>query len=547
MHRAIRSAAVLRQATRQFSSTRCWCQASSESTEPNASTSAPLASTSAPLPAYSLPIDAFTGGTTYDHTPPPTQTGRRPAARSRQKQHLTNSEAQAFADLIGEMLPRSTGKEDTTESGYATGSMFDLAAPQHQQGLGGGHVVDAQKQVQEALMRKAGHKSGVQAGKHKWERKARDQLTDQESIELDRLKEELMGLRTDREVLLWGMRNVFGFKEGSGDVFPDPKRLAAFPVTHSPDAPSSSLATVGPSSRLYPELLLVLFLVLRDTHRSPYAALSIFSLASSNAFSFINGCTPALYTEVLRTRWAQGDVDSVLSVLEEMRASGLTIDDKGRELVRAIGDAVRIDGDRAELRVEHLVSEGKLDAELSGMEKEREVERRKFFGEKQRSAWARMEQIVEEVNEELERVRREKEDERRREEYAPLATDYAAGFDLPERTDVAGGRGDWAGSFGRRDERAEDGDYFQPFSPPPRRTLSPYDEPVPSSRRFTPRSSDAGESRASSRASAREFGSPGERNRDEGGRAPFGDRRTRRKPSLRKERGEEQPALWWQK
>lgn len=364
------------------------------------------------------------------------------------------------------------------------------------------------ERVQEALLRKSSKKLGqVPVGVGMWERKARHQLTHDEEMQLDRLREELMHLPTDREVLQWGMRVVFDLPSSNNTVFPSPSLLASSappPLPRTASQPDNlSQRTFGPSSRIYPDLLLLLFLVLRDTHHSPSAALSLFSLAASNPYSYITGCTSVLYTEVLRTRWAQGDVESVLSTLEEMRGSGLKIDDKAKDLIRAIGEAVRIDGERAELRVEHLLSQGELslapapetdqkaevvdetsaspasDALASSAlaaSKDRLIERARFFGEHQRAAWARMETLVQESDEELEAAKREHADDKRREEFAGLAK-FAEDFPgVPPRR-VGGGRG---GGGVWEDEDSTD-PFRAPYAPPPKRSISPYDEPRSSS------------------------------------------------------------------
>ncbi|GAA5837426.1 hypothetical protein JCM11251_002105 [Rhodosporidiobolus azoricus] len=549
MHRAIRSTALARKATRNLSSSPCWCQSNIADDAPSTFTTSRATSSSSapsPLPAYSLPIDAYTSapstsGAVFDHHPASSAT-RAPAPRSRQRQrqNLTDSEAKAFADLLGEIMPRSMGVavgKERAGGGYQTGSIFDLKGPRHKASSEAAEA--ALGQVKDALMRKMGGKLGSQGAAvgAKWERRARDELTEQEELELDRLKEELMGLKTDREVLLWGMKNVFGFGENGGDVFPDPAHLAVSP----PLDPAASVSTIGPSSPLYPHLLQHLFLLLRDTFSSPLSALALFSLASSNPYSYISGCTPSLYSEVLRTRWEYGggDVQGVAEVLDEMRANGVTVDGKGRDLVRAIGEAVRIDEERAELRVEHLIAQGQVGAEagvLSGMEKEKEVERRRFFGEKARESWARMEQVVEEVNEEIERGRREKEEERRAREEEQgdfsvasssarsMVEDYSAGLNLPgfKKDDDRPRR-----RFGRYgDDTHSDAEVDFRTSPPPtfarpsRRTSSPYDEPV----------REDGFGSASRRGGGRGF-------REE----RVGGRRERRS----EERGERQQALWW--
>jgi len=270
-------------------------------------------------------------------------------------------------------------------------------------------------------MRKVGHKMGVslEPGSGRLQRKARDELTEQEALELDHHREELATLRSDKDVLQWGMRTVFGLGASSrAGILPDPSTLLVELPSSSIDADPANKgapATVGPSSRLFPDLLHLLFLSLRDTHRSPNAALSVFALAASNPFSYISGCTTSLYNEVLRTRWAEGDVESLLASLEEMRAAGVALDDRTRELVSAVGEAMRVDEERADVRVSALVDSRQLGGAAGILdERERQVEvlKRRFFSAHQVDAWGRMDRIVEENLSEMARERRERDEDR---------------------------------------------------------------------------------------------------------------------------------------
>ncbi|GAA5905505.1 hypothetical protein JCM5296_000377 [Sporobolomyces johnsonii] len=392
-------------------------------------------SSSPQTPAYSLPLDAFSPrrspllspsapspSTPDSDSDPSSRSTRSPFSpspkstspfgpRQRQKQYLTDSEAQAFADLLGEILPRSLSSQPGAvpgAPGSERGGIFDLFAQKSDfaaQGEGVG-------KVQQALMRKMGGRMGLQFDGAKWERKARGELTEQEVLELDRLREEALGLRDDREVVAWGLENVFGFdREYARSLFVDPADLIVVPPSSDPGVVAP---TRGPSSRMYPELLHLLFLILRDTHHAPATALWVFNLAASNPFSYISGCTTPLYLEVLRTRWSEGDVEAVLAGIDEMRGAGVPIDDKVRELVRAVGEAIRLDRDRAEVRVEHLVAQGEFGGVLDEGETEREVERRRFFGPRQIDAWRRMEEIVEDELDENEQKRGEREEEKYR-------------------------------------------------------------------------------------------------------------------------------------
>ncbi|GJN92567.1 hypothetical protein Rhopal_005597-T1 [Rhodotorula paludigena] len=422
MQRVLAATARLRPATRAFSSSPCWCQP--DSGAPEASTSAAATEPSSSSTAYSLPHDAFSSAE-LDAAPRPSA---RSVPRQRQRQTLSDAEARAFADLLGELLPRSTQPPATPAApqgragaqGQPSG-MFDIFNP----AAHSPDVPEGVNKVQQALMRRVGHKMGmhVDESSGKWERKQRSELTEPETLELDRLREELFALRSDKDVLEWGMREVFGYTDARTGILADPAALpisAPTPDSHVAAAAADATTVArGPSSRIFPDLLLLLFLVLRDAHANPHAALSVFSLAASNPFSYINGCTTALYLEVLRTRWAQGDVEQFQAGLDEMRSGGVPLNDKVRDLVRAVGEAMRADEERAELRVDAALASAASDpsappgaAVLDSAEREARVLRARFFGPRQVRAWTQMERIVEENLGELERARRAREDER---------------------------------------------------------------------------------------------------------------------------------------
>lgn len=434
----------------------------SQTDQPSDCTSpAPAAAEKEPTPAYSLPHDAFDANPTdpaasasasmasadphsRSHSDRPARRidgvfpgvgGGAPVPRRRQRQTLSNAEAQAFADLLGEIMPRTAAQPaPSSDADASNAGLFGIFASEPgpttastARGVkeGGGDV----SKVQQALMRKVGYKMGMQldpSGTGRWTRKARTELTEQEELELDRLREQLLGLKSDYEVLQWGLEKVFGFDKARVRemmVYPDPNALpvlaAAAPSSEQqPQLDSTTLPAYGPQSRLYPDLLLLLFLVLRDTHRNPTCALSLFRLAKSNPFSYVNGCTTAVYLEVLRTHWADGagDIEAVWQGLDEMRANGVAFDDKVRELVRSIGDAIRIDQERAELRYDHERERGGgagvEEVEEDANERERQILSRRWFDASQIGAWSRMERIVEENQDELEEMRQRREDER---------------------------------------------------------------------------------------------------------------------------------------
>ncbi|GAA5945087.1 hypothetical protein JCM3775_000904 [Rhodotorula graminis] len=542
MHRVLATTRLLRSTNaRTFASSSCWCQS-----EPSNTSDQPPQANAPPEPAaaYSLPQDAFAG---EDHSSSAASfrpSTRPPTSKPRQRQFLSTAEAQAFADLLGEILPRSSRPPDSASStGGAPGAgapppgLFDIFSPSTAAAGQSPEVASGVSRVQQALMRKVGHKMGVslEPGSGRLQRKARDELTEQEALELDRHREELATLRSDKDVLEWGLRTVFGLSASSrAGILPDPSTLLVeLPPSIDGDAAGKGVAvTVGPSSRLFPDLLHLLFLSLRDTHRSPNAALSVFALAASNPFSYISGCTTALYNEVLRTRWAEGDVESLLASLEEMRAAGVALDDRTRELVSAVGEAMRVDEERADVRVSALVDSRQLGGATGILdERERQVEvlKRRFFSAHQVDAWGRMDRIVEENLSEMARERRERDEDRwHAQEHARLSLDDLE-RDAAER------------------ERP---------SLVSRRSLSPYDEGQSA---YSSSSSSGRRGGASSRGGGGQMTEFGWRDpvpeRDEDGRLSLPKRpsfanpyKIRRKSLTKAEKSSKDnkhPALWW--
>lgn len=321
--------------------------------------------------------------------------------------------------------------------------------------------------VQAALRRKVNQRLGLgdrETSRNRTRSTSRKELSPRENDELDRMREVMISFSTDLELLEWSMHHVFGFEmpAGSNSIFPDSATVNAASASALPtealsatDSTSSLLdeapIPAGPASPIYPDLLLILFLLLRDAHNRPHAALHVFKLASSAPRSYVAGCSTALYNEVLRTRWlvasggSGGDVETVAEGLNEMRAAGVRMDERTREIVAAVGEAIRIDGERAERRVkarsraraqigqgasseqgpsgvslsEQINVEEQAQALLSSQRRsdagpltereadlddeaaqERALARARYFSRAQIIAWAQMERIVEENLEE---------------------------------------------------------------------------------------------------------------------------------------------------
>lgn len=341
---------------------------------------------------YSRPQDAY--ATLFSSIPNPTYSTRPPPPaapspatagptlmqrattkpRRAQPQKLTETEAEAFADLMSTFLPRSP----TTIEGESRN--FDIP------GL---------ETIQTALRRK------VISRETNYRRKHQMELDRGQENEFDRMKEIMHSLKTDRDLLEWSFREIFGF-EFNG-LFVNPSAIFK--------------RTDLTKSAIYPSLLLELFVLLRDTHRSPHSALHIFHLASQTPTSYVLGCTTALYNEVLRTRWMEGDVESVALGIAEMRSGGIRIDDGTRLIVAAVGEAMQNDTAQAESQAQKF-----LDIEKSGGKKvensqgswptfdestslasssaldlsDNLLDSFRFFSSAQLDAWGRMERIIEE-------------------------------------------------------------------------------------------------------------------------------------------------------
>lgn len=286
-------------------------------------------------------------------------------------------------------------------------------------GRGGTDLPPGLQVIQSALQKKIGTREA------EWARRTRPALNRDEEDKLDEMREVMAGFRTDYELTRWSITSIFAFPtQPSSVLFPDPRLAPASmdEVEQSLLAAGSrdTMITAGPFSPLYPDLLLTLFLLLRDTHHSPHAALNVFSLACITAHSYVAGCTTSLYNEVMRTRWMEGDVESVAKTLEEMRNAGLKINEATQDIVQAIGDAIRIDELRAEERVLSHPGAGQafgssassdmlnnmLDAFPPTDTSELAISRCRLFSRAQIEAWSKMDSMIEEsLDERMQRKR----------------------------------------------------------------------------------------------------------------------------------------------
>ncbi|KAK4047862.1 hypothetical protein OIO90_006023 [Microbotryomycetes sp. JL221] len=365
----------------------------------------------------------------------PAQPSNRPRGMQRQRQFMPQHEGLSFIELLEKVLPERKLGQASGVHDPALAGMFDAAAAAaagSQQALPSTQTATAREKVQQAVYRRIKRQIGT----------AKAQLDQHDIEKLDAARERMMQFDSDVELLRWSMRHVFGFELdlNMASVFPDVAVVAprlpsdSVPAPGVPRAPMpnsnvdrESSHPAGPASPIYADLLLTLFKLLRDTYRSPHLALYVFQLACSSPYSYVKGCTTALYNEVLRTKWLEADIESVAIGLDEMRGAGVRIDDNTRALINDIGQAIKEDEDLAYARFDHerqgkrehnqgenesvtgasvsldILPNGDL---LSSEEEERIVGKMRLFSPRQIAAWSRMERIVQEhVEEALARSR----------------------------------------------------------------------------------------------------------------------------------------------
>ncbi|SGY61434.1 BQ5605_C007g04557 [Microbotryum silenes-dioicae] len=382
-------------------------------TTPSAAGASPSTSSSSStsFSLFSSPLNRF-----------PVRSSELSTSRRPQRQTLTSTEAATFADLLSQLLPTSatnsaaSAKDKTQPVPSASASskstspfapFLDRALPNstdpktERAGRSGGLQA-----VRDALDRKTAKRIAS------WERRTRSSfetgasssaglgaLSIQEYDRFDQMKEQLATTCSNEyEVWAWGEDNVWG-----------------------PQVVDSISSTP-----LYAHLVLLVFTTLREEYDSPFTALQVFHRVSTiSPISFVRGCGADLFNQVLETQWlcSQGDIALVAKTLERMRSSGVLMDHRTRDLVARIGEAVRIDGERAEARVQT----GKFKttaASLTPVERINLVDeimddetyliehKARYFDAARIEEWNKMERIVEENLKEVEEKRRRVEDEK---------------------------------------------------------------------------------------------------------------------------------------
>jgi len=158
--------------------------------------------------------------------------------------------------------------------------------------------------------------------------------TAQSDEDLDRKKDEMDRCSSDRELLEWAMREVFG----ESQLYEQEFNKARAELNEGAVLPILQSAT-------YPHLIALLMKTFRDKYRDPHLALSMFDYARHLSIaSYVFGCSTSAYNELIATRWTCfRDLKGVHDALEEMYVNGVDMDNKTRELAEKVRQEV---GDR---------------------------------------------------------------------------------------------------------------------------------------------------------------------------------------------------------
>lgn len=164
-------------------------------------------------------------------------------------------------------------------------------------------------------------------------------ISDEVWDEVNRIKETIEGIETDREIIIWAAENVF-----RPQVVPDVVEGENVSVSgtdkHSKNTTSTATYLSFPPT--YPLVLAHLIATFRDRFKSPSLSLALFSHARSHSVeSYISGCSTSVYNEVLRTHWESfRDINSLEDALEEMSVHGVGWDRHTIKLISGIVEEV---------------------------------------------------------------------------------------------------------------------------------------------------------------------------------------------------------------
>ncbi|KAJ7251832.1 hypothetical protein B0H12DRAFT_1119036 [Mycena haematopus] len=158
--------------------------------------------------------------------------------------------------------------------------------------------------------------------------------TAQSDEDLDRKKDEMDRCTSDRQLLEWAMREVFG----ESQIYEQEFNKARAEKDDGAELPMIQPAT-------YPHLIALLMKTFRDKYRDPHLALSMFDYARHLSIaSYVFGCSTSAYNELIATRWACfRDLKGVHDALDEMYVNGVDMDNKTKELAEKVRQEV---GDR---------------------------------------------------------------------------------------------------------------------------------------------------------------------------------------------------------
>ncbi|KAF7362102.1 hypothetical protein MVEN_00555900 [Mycena venus] len=149
--------------------------------------------------------------------------------------------------------------------------------------------------------------------------------------DLDRKKDEMDRCNSDRQLLEWAIREVFG----ESQLYEQEFNKAKAEMDEGVALPMLQPAT-------YPHLIALLMKTFRDKYRDPHLALSMFDYARHLSIaSYVFGCSTSAYNELIATRWTCfRDLKGVHDALEEMYVNGVDMDNKTRELAEKVRQQV---------------------------------------------------------------------------------------------------------------------------------------------------------------------------------------------------------------
>ncbi|CDU26214.1 uncharacterized protein SPSC_06408 [Sporisorium scitamineum] len=246
---------------------------------------------------------------------------------------LTQQEANAFMSLLNSALAgtsssNTTGTTGTSEAEHTPfGSYTSLISnPKTQSGS---------RALLQAFAKRNRLKRFEEARAQRTKRFVREGLAAQiDPLQLeagiDEAREQIAMCENLAELLEWTKREVWGITP-STTAANQPEQLSDMLSETTLDTPTTTPQTktlspkYGKDTPYYASVLHLVFLAIRDRHRSPSTALSIPHITRSLGIeSYVLGVTASLYNEVLKTQWDWlGDLPGVVSTLRQARETGI--------------------------------------------------------------------------------------------------------------------------------------------------------------------------------------------------------------------------------